>query len=202
MGLSYDALFPGRFLKAGEFGGKAVTLTVKDVYMDALEDESGVEKSRPIMSFKETKRELALNKTNAQCFVAMWGQDSGDWLGHKVTLFPERDASGLSDSGLCIRVAGSPEMSDPITATIKLPRRKPMTRKLTVTTKGKAAAHEDAPFDDDPAAPTDLFGGPIPTHRCTDCSAPVTVTEDATPADIAEMECPVCGKAGTVEAER
>jgi|GEM_PF-1493289 len=133
MGLTYDQLFPGRFIKAGEMDGKPTTLTIKDVYLDQLEGEDGREKPQAVVAFEQINREWALNKTNAQCLVAMWGPDSGEWIGKRVTLFPENDASGLSDSGVCIRIKGSPDISKPITATVKLPRRRPVTRKLAPT---------------------------------------------------------------------
>ena len=133
MGLTYDQLFPSRFIKAGEFNGKPVTLTITGVEMDDLEKDDGTQHAAAIVSFKETKRQWVLIKTNAQCLVAMWGPDTDAWIGKRVTLFPERDASGLSDSGLCIRVKGSPDIPGPITATIKLPRRKPTARKLIKT---------------------------------------------------------------------
>ena len=141
MSLSYDQLFPGRFIKAGEMNGKPVTLTIKDVFIDALETETGNTESKPIVSFEETTRHWVLIKTNAQCLLSMWGPDTAAWLGKRVTLYPENDSSGLSDSGLCIRVKGSPDIDGDITATIKLPRRKPQQRKLVQT--GKAPADVD-----------------------------------------------------------
>jgi len=149
MGLTYDQLFPGRFIKAGEFGGKEVTVTVDRVYVDDIEDDRGIEKPQPIVAFSETKREWALNKTNAQCLVAMWGRDTDDWIGKRVTLFPEQDTSGLADSGLCIRVKGSPELDKPLTAKIKLPRRNAVDRKLVPTDKEKATEDPGALFDGD-----------------------------------------------------
>jgi len=139
MGLSYDQLFPSRFIKAGEFQGKPVTLTITDVQLEDLETETGATERKAIVSFAETKRQWVLIKTNAQCLLAMWGPDTDDWINHRVTLYPERDASGMSDSGLCIRVQGSPELTKTVTATIKLPRRRPMERKLTSTKKDVAA---------------------------------------------------------------
>jgi hypothetical protein len=166
MGLSYDALFPGRFIKAGEMSGKPVTMTIADVYLDHLEGEDGREKPQAIVSFKETKREWALNKTNAQCLLAMWGPDSGDWITKHVTLFAERDASGLSDSGLCLRVKGSPDITKSVVAEIKLPRRKPQKRTLVPTGNGKAPANVDEDtgevfaFDEDaPHAAQEAAGG-------------------------------------------
>lgn len=182
-GLTYDQLFPGRFVKAGEFGGKPVTLTIKDVYLDDLESESGATERKAIVSFERTARELVLNKTNAQCLVAMWGPDSGEWVGKRVTLTPESDPSGLSDSGLCIRVKGSPDIDKTVTATIKLPRRRPITRKL-VPTKGPADPGEDA------------FGGGEDgacVAVCDECGQVVELTPDVTADDVADMVCGACG---------
>jgi hypothetical protein len=136
MGLTYDQLFPSRFIKAGEFGGKPVTLTIKSVAREELESEDGSAQFKAIVAFAETARQWVLIKTNAQCLVAMFGPDTDDWIGKRVTLYPEHDASGLSDSGLCIRVKGSPDLKHEIEATIKLPRRKPVKRKLIPTKTG------------------------------------------------------------------
>lgn len=131
--MNYDMLYPSRFLKAGEFDGKTVTLTIQNVSLEELEKDDGTTRTTPIVSFAETKRQLVLIKTNAQCIVAMLGNETDDWVGKRVTFFPERDASGLSDSGYAIRVKGSPDIDADIVATIKLPRRKPQTRKLVKT---------------------------------------------------------------------
>jgi len=148
-GMTYDQLFPGRFLKAGEFDGRDVTLAIKDVYVDQIEGEDGVEKPQPVVSFEATKRELALNKTNAQCMVAMWGDNTADWVNKRITLTPERDPSGLSASGLCIRVKGSPELEKPVKLKIKLTRRAPVERTLVSTDKVSATEDPGALFDGD-----------------------------------------------------
>ena len=142
MGLSYDQLFPGRFIKAGEMTGKPVTLKIKSVALDVMESEDGTEQMQAVVNFVEIKRQWALNKTNAQCLVAMWGFDSSDWVGKRVTLFAERDTSGMSASGVCLRVAGSPDIDGPVKAEIKLPRRKTVTRTLTKTVKPTAMTDE------------------------------------------------------------
>jgi hypothetical protein len=38
---SYDELFPGRFLKAGLFKGKEVTLRIAEVYQELMPDKKG-----------------------------------------------------------------------------------------------------------------------------------------------------------------
>jgi len=143
-GLSYDALFPTRFIKAGEMRGKPVTLTIAAVYLEQMEREDGTEKPQAIVGFHETKREWALNRTNGQCLRAMFGDDSGEWIGKHVTLVPEPDSSGLSESGLCIRVKGSPDIDQPIRMEIRLPRKRPQPRTLLPTIKGGAKGEDAA----------------------------------------------------------
>lgn len=133
MTLTYDQLFPGRFLKAGEFDGRDVTLTISAVRLESLPQADGSERARGVISFAETKKELVLNRTNGECLKALWGPIVDEWVGHRVTLYPERDEMGLSDSGVCIRVKGSPELSEPVKVTIKLPRRRPRERTLVPT---------------------------------------------------------------------
>ena len=92
--------------------------------------------------------EYVLNKTNARCMIAMFGDESDDWAGKAVTLFPEKDTSGLSDSGWCIRVKGSPDIKKAVDAIMPATRfRKAVTRKLVPTGKGKGKAEPDATPD-------------------------------------------------------
>lgn len=113
-GLSFDQLYPGTYIKAGEFNGKPATLTIKSVKREMLSDGSGGEDARVIVAFEEIGKKFVMNKTNAVCLRAMWGDDSGEWIGHAVTLHPVPDASGMSDSGLAVRVLGSPELTKPL----------------------------------------------------------------------------------------
>lgn len=166
MGLTFDQLFPGRFIKAGEMHGKPVTLTIERIYLEELEKEDGTTKPQAIVIFREIKREWALNRTNASALRAMWGDDTDAWLGKRVTLFPEPDTSGLSESGVAIRVKGSPDIAKTITAQIKLPRRRPVQRKLEKTTAGKH--DQDAFADDAPPADVDPETGEVNDERLAD----------------------------------
>jgi hypothetical protein len=151
-GLSFDELYPGAYVKAGEFNGKPVTLTVTSVKREMLSNGTGGEEGAVIVAFSETEKMFVMNKTNAVCLRAMWGDDSGEWAGHKVTLHPIKDESGLSESGLCIRVKGSPELTKPINFKARLGRK--MVAQTLVPT-GRAPAPAPAPahvlpnFDED-----------------------------------------------------
>lgn len=183
MGLTFDQLFPGRFIKAGEMHGKPVTLTIKSVYLDNLEGDDGREQQQGVITFEEIAREWALNKTNGLCLRAMFGSDTDGWLHKRITLYPEPDTTGMSESGVCLRVQGSPDIEKTVIIDLKLPRRKAVKRKLQKTVAGKGAtpafdavtgevaenkertdyAHMDYPeglLDDDSAGGFDGLGDP------------------------------------------
>jgi hypothetical protein len=166
-GLSFDQLYPGTYLKAGEFEGKAVTLTVKTITREMLSNGSGGEEPAVTVAFAETEKQFVMNKTNAVSLRAMWGDDSGEWVGHKITLHPVKDESGLSDSGLCIRVKGSPELDKALKFKARLGR-KMVTQTLVPTGNGKTPlpANVDSDtgevftFDEDaPSAAQDAADG-------------------------------------------
>jgi hypothetical protein len=155
-GLSFDQLFPGKYIKAGEFQGKDVTLTVTNVEREMLSNGTGGEEGAAIVSFKETEKQFVMNKTNGVCFRVLWGDDAGEWIGHRITLHAVKDESGLSESGKCIRVAGSPEMDKPITFKARLGR-KMVTQTLKPTArKAPAQAVDEATGEVFADEPTDL----------------------------------------------
>lgn len=125
--IDYDDLYPGRFLKAGQFHGKKVTLTIADVETEKLATEKG-EQVKGLISFKATEMQLVLNRTNGVCLKAMFGRAVADWVGKRVVLFPDtfRDPK-TGEMGPCIRIWGSPDIERDLTVTIQLPQRKPST---------------------------------------------------------------------------
>lgn len=153
--VDYDELFPGRFLKAGLFGGKNVTLTVVDVDAEPLPQDNGRDRTRGVLSFKETDKQLVLNSTNGQCIRAMFGRKVPDWIGKRITFAPEKDKFGRETVD-AIRIVGSPDLQGPVDAEIRLPRKKPKTRRLTVTQTGRGrqpSQPENAPPARDPDDP-------------------------------------------------
>lgn len=118
--VDFDQLYPGRFMKAGEFAGKKPTLTISAVDLDELEGDKG-KQVKGVVSFKETEKQWCLNKTNGICLKEMFGRKVQDWVGHRVTLF-----AGQWDGEEAIRVWGTPELDADKEVTVQLPRRRPI----------------------------------------------------------------------------
>lgn len=139
--LNYDELFEGRFLKAGLLGGKPITLRIADVIAEKLPKDDGTTKKRGILVFGGTERQMVINTTNGQCLRAMFGTDLTKWVGKRVTLKPDRDRFGRETVD-CIRIAGSPDLTGPVTVEIKLPRKNPRTVTLEKTGANREPGQE------------------------------------------------------------
>lgn len=135
--------FLGQYITAAEMVGKEPTLTIGSVTLEKVEsmkigddDGKGKTKDRIIVYFKESHsgRGWLLNRTNAECLKELWGRETDNWIGHKVTLQVKQVRVGPKmEPG--IRVKGSPELDAPRTFDMKLPRKKPIETTLIPTGK-------------------------------------------------------------------
>ena len=140
--MDFDKLYPNRFLKAGEFGGRDVTLTVTGVKIEELESEKG-KKVKGIVSFNGTPKQLVLNRTNGEAIKLMFGRETNDWIGKRVTFFPAQITDSFTgEPGLAIRVRGSPDIDGPKQVSAKIGRK---TVQLKVAKTGPAAPAKAAP---------------------------------------------------------
>ena len=122
--VDFDELYPGRFLKGGEIP-RPVTLRIASVYTERLPDDKGGERTRGIVTFQNTEKELILNRTNGECLKAMWGRQVQTWVGQRVTLENDPNVMFGREKVGGVRVLGSPDLEKPVTFSLKLPRRKP-----------------------------------------------------------------------------
>lgn len=134
--VDFDQLYPGRFLKAGQLLGKPVTLTISEVDTEEMPGDDGKPKTKATLSFKETPMQHVCCKTNGICIREMFGRKVTEWVGKRVTFFPDE-----WNGEPAIRVWGSPDIDREIKVTVTLPRRKPFTKTMhVVTPPGKKAA--------------------------------------------------------------
>lgn len=157
MGLDFDQLFPGRFLKAGMFQGRDVTLTISEIKVETLEGEKGKE-VRGILSFREKPQQLVLNKTNGLCLRGMFGRDTEKWIGKRITFFPAPIDFG--DAEIAIRVRGSPDLPAPMEVEIKLARKKPKKMRMEKTGQQQRPANGAAKGGQQRAAPVAQHSAP------------------------------------------
>ena len=83
------------------------TITIVEVKAGELQNKGGKDK-KPICYFENTKgvrveKGFVMNKTNAKTVAAMYGNDTAEWTGKKITLYATTcDVGGETVD--CIRV--------------------------------------------------------------------------------------------------
>ncbi len=121
--MDYRALFKGSYLAAVEFNGRTPTFTIKAVQVVTMEDDKGGSEDRGVVFFTETDRGLVLNKTNAILIAAMFGNETREWHGKRITLHSVPVKFGR-ETVPGIRVLGSPDIGGPLSVPVKLPKRR------------------------------------------------------------------------------
>lgn len=143
--MDYDQLFPGRFLKSGEFNGKDVVLTIRGIRVEDLPDEQKGTRTRGIIAFERTKKELVLNRTNGESIKAMFGRNTDDWIGKRIVFYPAPHVDSFTgEKGTAIRVRGSLDLEKDVRFELRLPKRRPVPMVMRALGKGKQAAPAQA----------------------------------------------------------
>ena len=78
-------MFPARYLKVGDFPTPMV-LTLDRVDWENMHDADGNEIEKPVLYFQEFPKGLVLNKTNGDVLSGLFGNESDNWKGARVTI--------------------------------------------------------------------------------------------------------------------
>jgi hypothetical protein len=86
--MSGELMFPSNYVSAPDLKGKDFTVTIARVERETLKTTKGDE-DKWVVTFKEAKKKLVLNKTNAKAIAKALGiSEASDWPGHQITLYP------------------------------------------------------------------------------------------------------------------
>ena len=91
--------YPSKYLRAADLAGKPFVLTITGCEMQTYGDGT----TAPVIGFQGTDKMLGLNKTNAGTIAALYGDETEDWIGKPIEVFPtETDYQGKRTP--CVRV--------------------------------------------------------------------------------------------------
>ena len=150
-----DLYPPKEFIKSEHLRGRELTLPVVKIERREIKDQKGDWKIEGLVTFGLTPElidekcpaKLSLNATNRKALEAMFGtfDIQKTWIGKRVTLHTDTDyRPDIRRRGPCIRIKGSPDISEPVTYVI-----------VKKTAQGiSSATHEAVPTE----APVDVFG--------------------------------------------
>jgi len=101
--MKVNELYPSKWLKADDMEeGEKRVVTIKDVTVEEFEQKGGKREDKPVVEFYEVKP-MVLNKTNASIIAQLYGNDTDDWSGKKITLFT-MEVDSFGDIVTAIRV--------------------------------------------------------------------------------------------------
>jgi hypothetical protein len=84
-----DDVFPSKYLKAADLGGKPLTVTIEAAPLEELKSAEGKSQTKTVLYFKKAKKMLPLNRVNWDAVADATGEDdSENWAGHKLELYP------------------------------------------------------------------------------------------------------------------
>lgn len=100
----FKSMYDRDYLYAFDLKGKDCTVTIEKVTQGVL--SNGKKKSKkPLCYFRESKdkRPMALNATNGKAIAGMYGPNTEDWVGKRITIFPTTTEMA-GETVDCIRV--------------------------------------------------------------------------------------------------
>lgn len=141
----YRAMFDSEYVGSWDLQGNDATVTIAKVTAGSVVGESGRKAKKPIIFFENRDKGLLCNKTNAKTIAAMYGNDTREWVGKRITLFPTQTQMG-NETKDCIRIRP------------RIPADRPMTRANGRATT--AAPPEQPALPEPPPDAGDAYEGP------------------------------------------
>ncbi len=132
-------IFPSRFLSAADLQGQEVIATIDRVEIEKFEDDA----QKPIVYFQGKTKGLVCNKTNAKSIELIAGDDTDNWPGAAIILFPMMvDFKGQVVEA--IRVRRPPDSTVvPALSPPPRPRQGPVSAEATSTMAATAQVDDD-----------------------------------------------------------
>lgn len=84
--MKIGSAFPSKYIKADDLQGRHVRVQISKVEMEDIGDDG----SKPIVYFQGKDKGLILNRTNAHTISDAYGDDTDNWNGCEIELFPTK----------------------------------------------------------------------------------------------------------------
>ena len=81
--VSINEMYPSKYLKAADLQGRNIVVTISLVEIEKIGDDN-----KPVIYFLGKTKGAVLNKTNASNIAILYGDETEDWVGKEIVLFP------------------------------------------------------------------------------------------------------------------
>jgi hypothetical protein len=110
--MKVDKAFPGNWLKASDLGDTDHTVTIESVQTQMI-GQGEQAKLKLVLKFREFPKPLVCNLTNARAIAKLYGDETDEWIGKRVTLWVNPDVQFGSEIVEAIRIRSKvPTVSD------------------------------------------------------------------------------------------
>lgn len=101
--MKISQIFPSKYLTAADLNGKSFTLTIKSVTLEEMITHDNKKANKPVCWFEKAQKGFVMNLTNARIVAGLYGDETTDWTGRRITLYPTR-VKAFGEIQDCIRV--------------------------------------------------------------------------------------------------
>jgi hypothetical protein len=82
-----NEIFPSKYLKASDLAGKPLVVEIERAPTETLGNGSDAEQ-KTVLYFRNGVKPFPVNMTNWDAVAAIAGDDTDNWAGHRVELYP------------------------------------------------------------------------------------------------------------------
>jgi hypothetical protein len=88
--MNRNDLFPSKYFKAADLNGKPIDLVIKSAAVETLKNMQGGNESKLVLGFINQPKCLVVNRTNYDAIANIHGDETDDWVGKKIQLYPDK----------------------------------------------------------------------------------------------------------------
>lgn len=102
MSTDYRSMFSKEHIGAWDLAGRDVVVEIAGVKAGKVGHGNKASK-KPILSFRGKSKTMTCNVTNAKVIAQLYGNDTREWVGKKITIYPTMTTFGGQEVD-CIRI--------------------------------------------------------------------------------------------------
>ncbi len=151
-----DFLPKSNYLKIADFDeleDDAPLVTIEEVTEETFEARDGrPAETKLLVHFLAMEKGLLLNKTNLVCLIDLFGDDTDDWIGHKIRLMlaPTRTPEGKTTKTIMVlEVKPKKKPAAPAAAAATAEQAKTVLKKKAAPVEDEDDDEKDDPFDNE-----------------------------------------------------
>ena len=95
------------FLRAVDLKGQTIPLTISEIGTHVFNEGRPDQKTQIVLSFNGKDKRLGLNATNARTIASLLGDDTDQWIGKQIKIYPTKTEFG-GEMVDCIRIYQEP----------------------------------------------------------------------------------------------